>query len=170
MHTANRSGMAISHVGQSHIHTPYTSLLLKDVLHVPNTKKNLVSANRLASDNNVFLELHPKFFSIKDRATRRVLHRGPSEGGLYPIADYKPSKHRVLSIVSSSPSRWHCRLGHPASTIVDRVLRNSKLPVLSESNKGTICDACQQGKSHQLPYPRYHSVSHAPLELVFSDV
>ena len=33
-----------------------------------------------------------------------------------------------------------------------------------------ICNACQQGKSHQLPYPRSTSVSTRPLELVFSDV
>jgi histone deacetylase 1/2 len=33
-----------------------------------------------------------------------------------------------------------------------------------------ICDACQMGKSHQLPYPRSTSVSTSPLDLVFSDV
>ena len=37
-------------------------------------------------------------------------------------------------------------------------------------NKETICDACQKGKSHQLPYPRSTSISLSPLELVFSDV
>jgi histone deacetylase 1/2 len=33
-----------------------------------------------------------------------------------------------------------------------------------------VCDACQQGKSHQLPYPKSASVSNNPLDLVFSDV
>jgi hypothetical protein len=33
-----------------------------------------------------------------------------------------------------------------------------------------VCDACQQGKSHQLPFPKSVSVSKTPLELVFSDV
>jgi hypothetical protein len=33
-----------------------------------------------------------------------------------------------------------------------------------------ICDACQQGKSHQLPYPRSTSASTSPLQFVFSDV
>jgi histone deacetylase 1/2 len=33
-----------------------------------------------------------------------------------------------------------------------------------------VCDACQKGKSHQLPYPKSFSESSAPLELVFSDV
>ena len=33
-----------------------------------------------------------------------------------------------------------------------------------------MCEACQCAKSHQLPYPVSSSVSHAPLELIFSDV
>jgi hypothetical protein len=33
-----------------------------------------------------------------------------------------------------------------------------------------MCGPCQRGKSHQLPYPKSTSVSHHPLELVFSDV
>jgi histone deacetylase 1/2 len=33
-----------------------------------------------------------------------------------------------------------------------------------------VCDACQQGKHHQLPYPRSTSVSTSPMELIFSDV
>jgi transposase len=33
-----------------------------------------------------------------------------------------------------------------------------------------MCDAWQQAKSHQLPYPRSSSVSKSPLKLVFSDV
>jgi histone deacetylase 1/2 len=37
-------------------------------------------------------------------------------------------------------------------------------------NKDSICDACQKGKNHQLPYPKSTSVSNNPLELVFSDV
>ena len=51
-------------------------------------------------------------------------------------------------------------------------LKNSSLPVSEESNKdpGTVCDACQQGKSHQLPYPKSSSVSSHPLEIVYSDV
>jgi hypothetical protein len=33
-----------------------------------------------------------------------------------------------------------------------------------------VCDACQQAKSHQLPYPKSSSISHSPLDLIFSDV
>jgi hypothetical protein len=33
-----------------------------------------------------------------------------------------------------------------------------------------VCDACQQGKSHQLPSLKSVSVSKVPLELIFLDV
>jgi hypothetical protein len=44
------------------------------------------------------------------------------------------------------------------------------LPSVSNRNVTHVCDACQQGKSHQLPFPKSVSVSKTPLELVFSDV
>jgi histone deacetylase 1/2 len=34
----------------------------------------------------------------------------------------------------------------------------------------SVCDSCQQAKSHQLPYPISTSVSTVPLQLIFSDV
>jgi len=46
----------------------------------------------------------------------------------------------------------------------------NNLPCLGESNKESVCDACQKAKSHQLPYPKSHSVSSQPLQLIFSDV
>jgi transposase InsO family protein len=39
-----------------------------------------------------------------------------------------------------------------------------------ESVRELVCDACQQAKSHQLPYSRSMRESKFPLELVFSDV
>jgi histone deacetylase 1/2 len=50
------------------------------------------------------------------------------------------------------------------------VLSQNKIRFIPESNKETVCDACQQGKSHQLPYLKSFSVSNNPLDLIFSDV
>ena len=60
--------------------------------------------------------------------------------------------------------------GHPSVPIVTRVISSNSLPCLAESNKESVCDACQQAKSYQLRYPRSSSVSSHPLELIFSDV
>jgi histone deacetylase 1/2 len=161
--------MHISHIGHSTIHTPSRSLNLRNILHVPSSKKNLVSVHRLASDNNVFLEFHPDFFCIKDQETKNILLRGPCRRGLYPLTPTSVVE-QAFGVNKTSLDRWHSRLGHPAMPIVERVLKNFNLPYSHESNKHSVCDACQKAKSHQLPYPKSVSVSHQPLELVFSDV
>ena len=66
--------------------------------------------------------------------------------------------------------RWHQRLGHPSSIIVKQVVNKDKLSLSHSQNSESVCEACQCAKSHQLPYPKSNSVSHAPLELIFSDV
>jgi hypothetical protein len=67
-------------------------------------------------------------------------------------------------------SRWHIRLGHPSSFIVQQVVNKNKLPCFVDSSGQSLCDVCQEGKSYQLPYHRSSSVSKFPLELVLSDV
>ena len=37
-------------------------------------------------------------------------------------------------------------------------------------NKVVVCDACQQGKSHQLPFSLSTRVTTSPLEIIYSDV
>lgn len=53
--------------------------------------------------------------------------------------------------------------------MVQHVFRSHELP--SVSNKlDVVCDACQQGKSRQLPFSLSSHVTHAPLELIHSNV
>jgi hypothetical protein len=85
IHMASGSGMYISHIGYNTFHTPCRQLHLNKILHVPQGSKNLISVHRLASDNNVFLQFHPRFFFIKDLDSRNVLLKGPYRGGLYPL-------------------------------------------------------------------------------------
>jgi hypothetical protein len=71
---------------------------------------------------------------------------------------------------SSPPLDGNSLLGHPSFEVVRRVISTNNLPCSSEVNKETVCDACQQAKSHQLLYSVSTSKSSAPLELIFSDV
>jgi hypothetical protein len=67
-------------------------------------------------------------------------------------------------------ARWHSRLGHPTFPIIHRVISSNKLPCVREDREESVCDACQQAKSHQLLYPKSPSVSKFHLDLIFSDV
>jgi histone deacetylase 1/2 len=168
VHTANGAGMRITHIGQTILPTSSHPLHLKNVLHVPSVTRNLLSVKKCTRDNNVFFEFHPFDFFVKDRDTREVLLRGGSRGGLYHHDASSSSKHAFNS-TKVSRSRWHSRLGHPATQIVQHILGRHNIP--SDSvNKDVICDACQQGKSHQLPFSLSTRVTTSPLEIIYSDV
>jgi histone deacetylase 1/2 len=167
VHTASGSGMEIQHIGHGTSRSPTRNLHLNNILHVPSANKDLLSVHRIANDNNVFFEFHPKHFCVKDQEKRRVLLTGPCKNGLYSV---KSSNKRVLGVTKPSTSLWHHWLGHPASTIVQRVLNHHKLPFTKEYNKDVVCDACQRGKSHQLAYPQSTNVSTGVLDLIFLDV
>jgi histone deacetylase 1/2 len=152
VHTANGAGMHISHIGQAFVPT-HTSkqLRLSNILHVPSVTRDLLSVHKLTLDNNVFCEFHPFDLFVKDRDTRDVLLRGRCRRGLYEL-DAPSSVSQVFSGVRTSSSQWHSRLGHPATPIVRHVLHRHELPIQSSRHSDTVCDACQQGKSHQLPF------------------
>jgi hypothetical protein len=65
VHVGNGAGLHISHVGSSSINTNANPLQLRNVLHVPRITKNLLSAHKLALDNEVFIEIHPYHFIVK---------------------------------------------------------------------------------------------------------
>jgi hypothetical protein len=115
-------------------------------------------------------------FFLKDRDTRKLLLEGKCRNGLYPIpsAAWSPHLHppnkSVLSATRPTMARWHHRLGHASSSIVYCVVSQNKLSFSEDKLDQSVCDACQQAKSHHLPFPKSSIVSKAPLELVFSDV
>jgi histone deacetylase 1/2 len=161
--------MRITHIGHASLPTSSAHPLhLKNVLHVPSVTHNLLSVRKLSRDNNVFVEFHPFDVFVKDRVTRDVLLRGRCRQDLYSPDD--PVVSQVFSGVRTSSSQWHSRLGHPASSIVSHVLQRHDLPTTSSHKSLAVCDACQQGKSHQLPFVSSSRVVKGPLELVFSDV
>ena len=169
IHTANGAGMEIKHIGHSIVHTPTRDLHLNNILHVPKAAKNLVSVHRLTKDNPTFLEFHPDYFLIKDQVTKNTILGGSCRRGLYPLPPSSTIK-QAFGVVKPSFERWHSRLGHASAPIISKVISMNNLPCLGESDKESVCDACQKAKSHQLPYPKSHSVSSQPLQLIFSDV
>jgi histone deacetylase 1/2 len=169
VYTTNGAGIHISHIGQASLPTHTSKKLhLTNVLHVLSVTRNLLSVRKITRDNNVFVEFHPSDVFVKDRETRDVLLSGHSYHGLYEL-DVLPA-YQVFSGVCVSSSQWYSRLGHPATPIVCHVLHRHELPVQSSRHSDTVCDACQQGKSHQLPFSESSRVVKTTLELIFSDV
>lgn len=149
---ANGSGLPISHIGHSVLPGLSRPLYLRNILHVPNISKNLLSVHKLAADNDAFLEFHPDFFCVKDQATGTPLLHGRSHHGLYPVPCSSlrslQSRHHGLASVTASSDLWHKLLGHPSSSIVESIVRSNKI-VCAPRSKSLVCDSCQPTKVHQ---------------------
>jgi hypothetical protein len=65
IYTASDSSMHIKHIGRFVISTPYRDLDLYRVIYAPHSSKNHASIHHITSDNNIFFELHPDFFSYQ---------------------------------------------------------------------------------------------------------
>ena len=131
IHTADGSGMDISHIGHSVINTLNDQIHLRNILHVPHASKNLLSVHKIAVDNHAYLEFWPTFFVIKDQTTGRILYRGRCRGGLYPLIPIRTSNKQAFGAIKLSPTRWHDRLGHASFSLVESLLKkiNSRLLV-----------------------------------------
>ena len=127
----NGKGLPINHVGTTQLLSPNSSFKLHDVLHVSQISQNLLSVQKFTTDTNTFVELHPKFFNVKDQATGKLLLHNPSRNGLYPFLFLINKSHRSNKNLGSptafvgervSPHQWQSRFGHPALRTVSKII------------------------------------------------
>ena len=162
----NGKGLRIKHVGTLKLPS-YPHLSLPNTLHVPTVHSTLISVAKLCRDNDVLIEFHPFHCLVKDRKTGETLFQGSNRGDVYCIPE--SPLLQVNSNNKMSISDWHCRLGHPALPITQRVLNKLGFSIPTSQNK-TICASCASNKSHRLPFSNFTLTSSAPLDLLFTDV
>lgn len=66
----NGSHLPITHIGDSVISNCNSSLLLNDILHVPQISKSLLSVSKFIKDNNVLAEFHSDSYFIRHKLTK----------------------------------------------------------------------------------------------------
>ncbi|KAM0038591.1 putative RNA-directed DNA polymerase [Helianthus debilis subsp. tardiflorus] len=171
LRVGNGMALPILHVGSKTFTSPNKTFHLKDILHVPALKKNLLSVQKFCQDNHVYFEFHATFFSVKDTSTHITLLTGPSEGGLYTLK--LPAKQPIpkfaFSTTRASTTTWHQRLGHPHAQLFKTMLSKFHLPV-SNKTFDFHCTPCLVGKSTKLHLSSSDYKSTHVLDLVFCDV
>jgi hypothetical protein len=171
----NGSGLQIANTGSSSLIAHNSSFKLNHVLHCPDVPINLLSIHKFCVDNHCLFILTANSFLVKDIQTGQVLLQGHSRDGLYPIPLHRLSTRSTHGLTAflglkTSASIWHQRLGHPAMSIVQRVIHHHKLPITGPSNKSSFCEPCQMAKNKRLPFFKSSRESSFPLQLVHSDV
>ena len=188
----NGKGLLIKHVGSASFCSPYSSRImnLKNLLHVPEITKNLLSVSKFCVDNNVFFEFHAFSCFVKDQISKSILLEGKLDNGLYvfdrdqlrissqPAASTSVSsiapRNSFAFVVSNNANQnvytlWHNRLGHPSSRIVKTVLSSCNIHVKDKSDF-EFCTSCCLGKIHKFPFSHSSTVYTLPLEMIYTDL
>ncbi|GKC55148.1 TIR-NBS resistance protein [Tanacetum coccineum] len=171
--TANNSKLPIAHVGNT-IVSPLcndTDVSLKDVFHVPGMKKNLMSVAQLTSSGQYVL------FGPQDVKVYQNLevHGDPVMMGQRMESVYVMSAETAYvdkARRNETADLWHMRLSHVSYFKLEEMMKKSMLKGLPnlEVRTETVCEGCQYGKAHRLPYEESKFKAKEPLELIHSDV
>ena len=147
------------------------------MLRVPSIASNLASVHKIYHDNNCSCYFDANTLLIQALATGKVLYKGKSEGGVYPIYPHKAPKlllpHKLCNSVKLSTSSWqlwYSRLGYPNSQILRHLLQNNGMSSNNSVNLGNSYIHCLHGKMHRLPFPSFKFVANSPFELVLTDL
>jgi hypothetical protein len=141
---------------------------LKNVLHVPSIKKNLVSGSRLMKDG----------FKLVFESNKVVLSKYGTfvgkgyecEGTLrFSLEDFCDNVVNHVSTSVNETNVWHSRLCHVNFGCMTWLADMSLIPKFTFV-KGSKCHACVQAKQPRKPHKPAKERNLAPLELIHSDL
>ena len=170
-------------MGHGELQTSTHNFRLNNILRFLDLASNLLSIHKLCLQNNAFCYFDAENFSIQDLPSGRILYKGLSKNGVYPIPttstlsssiafNSKSSVFAFASIKLDLILLWHHRLGHPSSRILYSTLQNViKNVSLSQIEKlFSSCTYCISAKMHKSYLNKTSIVSNSVLDIVHSDV
>ncbi|XP_021820574.1 uncharacterized protein LOC110762278 [Prunus avium] len=135
-----------------------TILSIQDALYSSNSRRNLLSFKDIRLNGYHVETKNEKNMEylciISNDIQKRILEKLCAlSSGLYYTTIRTIEAHSVMdqkSIDSNTFKLWHDRLGHPGSTMMRRIITNSKgHPLLTKHimvSNDSFCQACSQGK------------------------
>lgn len=146
---------------------------LTSVYHVPGMTKNLISVSQLTNSGRYVL-FGPNDFkileNIKSIQADTVL-KGKRVNSLYVLSASEAFVEKTSR--QDKASLWHARLAHVSYEKLKNISENNivnGLPTLGNIPHGVVCEGCQYGKAHRLPFGKSSIRSTKPLQLIHSDL
>lgn len=144
-----------------------SSLVLLDVLYIPEFKFNLLSVSSFIANTLVVISFYHDSFLIQELKTRKMIGKGKLIEGLYVLDTLPPVSE--LSVNQVCSHTWHARLGHPSGKILQLLKTKLHLDVLV-SHKDTPCSTCPLEKQKRLSFPSAHYIFAMAFDLIHCDV
>ena len=143
-------------------------LTLKDVLHVLNIQKNLVSGSLLSKNGFKLVFESDKFSLFKSgmHVGKGYLSNGPFKMNVMTVTDNNKGASSVYMLESSNV--WHGRLGHVNYYTLDRLI-NLNLLLKFKIDFNHKCEICVEAKMARASFKSIER-SIEPLDLIYSDI
>ncbi|KAL2236191.1 UNVERIFIED_CONTAM: Retrovirus-related Pol polyprotein from transposon RE1 [Sesamum indicum] len=133
-------------------------LSLKNTLHVPDLKFNLLSVSKLCSCSSIRLKFSKSYCVMQDHKTKQVIGIACLVGNLYVIKNESFDKRFIEEaltdfrntgfVVSKIESEtWHKRLGHLSHDVLIKTGLIHK-----NENRNSTCENCPKAKQQRLPF------------------
>nr|KYP72091.1 Retrovirus-related Pol polyprotein from transposon TNT 1-94 [Cajanus cajan] len=151
-----------------------SSIVLKDVLHVPQLANNLISVQKLTKDLNCSVTFFSTHCVFQDLTTGKTILTTKEQSGLYLFESDDQNKTKIISQQATSET-WansqiwlhHKRLGHLSFNLMKSLFSHL---FTRESVESFNCDICQLSKHHRASYPISNRKSTSPFDLIHSDI
>ena len=148
---ANAQEIEATHVGFVNMHCDDSVLHLKDVLHVPKLKHNLVSVRALNKDGNDVMFHHDGSVVLTNNDSSQII--GHAVGNLY----YMTSDEFLAGLTTNVEDQytiWHYCLGHPGTKVLQTISAYIRGINNLTPNSSKPCPGCVYAKSHRLPFSK----------------
>ena len=154
-----------------------STLVLKDVLFIPDFRFNLLSVSALLTGRDLTITFQPDRFEIQDPMSRKTIGKGDKATRLYLLdatalcSPYATALDLVstASINTVSTSTWHNRLGHPSLKVLG-TLKSQLLCDMSYVNKFPPFYVCPLVKHRRLSFDPQNNMAIALFEKVHCDI
>ena len=164
------SALQISHSGSGSLPSYTKPFFINYILCVPSLDKNLISVFQLCKANDAAVIFTPTYFQVRDLQTGVLRVQGTPKHGTYEwpktLSSTSPSL-AFASIVKTTLTDWHSRLGHPALPVLQKVISKFQLPIVSNALLAKPCSACSINKMHKFPFSSSTLKSSHPLDIVY---
>lgn len=149
------------------------SIKLQDVYHVPGLKKNLVFVPQI-TDSGKYVLFGPTDVKVLENVkeiSADIIFTGERKGSLFVMSTGEAYVKKTSQ--TDCAAIWHARLGHVGYQMLQQISSRKLvdgMPTLKNVREDVICQGCQHGKSHRLPFKRSSNRRTVLFELVHTDL
>lgn len=172
--TADNSTYPVAKEGVIKISTnDNNAIRLNDVFHVPGLKRNLISVSQITNSGKyvLFGPNDVKVLANVKTIDADVVTSGERKGSLFVMSAGEAYVKKTSQ--TDSATIWHARLGHLSYQLLKEISSKKLvdgIPSLQNVREDVICQGCQFGKSHRLPFMKSSNRRSSMFELVHTDL